>query len=88
MTQNIIMQGDQYSITFGIDFNDSPLDISAVDTVQFVVGRMVKNYNIDGTGEVSYDNDNKMFIFGLAMGLQFESINNSGKKKNQNESEA
>ena len=33
-------------------------------------------------------NDNKMFIFGLAMGLQFESINNSGKKKNQNESEA
>lgn len=33
-------------------------------------------------------NDNKMFIFGLAMGLQFESINNSGKKKNQNEPES
>lgn len=72
MTQNIIMQGDQYSITFGIDFNDSPLDISTVDTVQFVVGRMVKNYNIDGTGEVSYDNDNKMFIFPLKQEESFK----------------
>lgn len=63
MQQNIIMQGDQYSITFGIDFNDSPLDISTVSTVQLVVGNMVKSYKSDGTGEVSWDNDNSLFVF-------------------------
>lgn len=63
MQQNLIMQGDQYSITFGIDFNDEPLDVSMVETVQFAIGNVVKLYKSDGSGECSYDFDNKVFIF-------------------------
>lgn len=63
MQQNIIMQGDQYSITFGIDFNDKPLDVGTVEVVQFAIGNVVKLYKSDGSGDCSYDTDNNLFIF-------------------------
>lgn len=59
----VIMQGDQYSITFGISFNDQPLDVSAVDTIQFVVGDIVQLYKADGSGNVQYDNSTGLFTF-------------------------
>ena len=69
--KNIIMQGDSYSITISIDFNGKPIDISTVDAIQFVVGDLIKYYKSDGSGEVSYDNDNKYFIFPISQQESF-----------------
>lgn len=55
-----IMQGDQYAIPFSGTQNSKPLDMTTVDEVEFMIGRMRKMY----PGEVVLDEDGR-FLFPL-----------------------
>ena len=57
------MQGDQYSITFGVSLNNEPRDVTTVDTIQFAVGDIVQLYKADGSGAVQYDSSTGLFNF-------------------------
>lgn len=78
--KNIIMQGDQYSITIDINFNNEVLDINTVDSIQFQVGDLIKYYKSDGSGQVSYDNENRYFVFPLT---EEETFNFNGPTSTQ-----
>lgn len=78
--KNILMQGDQYSLTIEVNFNDEPIGIEFVDTIQFQIGDLIKYYKSDGNGQVSYDNDNNYFVFPLT---QEESFNFNGNVSTQ-----
>lgn len=78
--KNIIMQGDQYSITININFNNEVLDINTVDSIQFQVGNLIKYYKSDGSGQVTYDNENHCFVFPLT---EEETFNFNGPASTQ-----
>lgn len=71
----LMMQGDQYGLGFRIKIKGTYIDIDRVSTIQFVVGSLVKNYLDDGSGQVTYDNENNRFYFPIS---QNESFNMSG----------
>lgn len=56
----VIMQGDQYAIPIIGKQNGKPLDMTTVDEVEFVIGKMRKLY----PGEVVLDEDGT-FLFPL-----------------------
>lgn len=56
----IIMQGDQYAIPIIGKQNGKPLDMTTIDEVEFVIGKMRKLY----PGEVVLDEEGR-FLFPL-----------------------
>ena len=48
-----IMQGDQYAIVFTGTQNGAPLDLSKIEMIEFIVGKLRKIY----PGEVTTDTD-------------------------------
>ena len=55
-----IMQGDQYAIPFVGKLNGEPLDLTQIEQIEFVVGKLRKVY----PGEVTADDDGT-FLFPL-----------------------
>lgn len=55
-----IMQGDQYAIVFTGTQDGAPLDLSTIELIEFVVGKLCKRY----PGEVTTDEDGN-FLFPL-----------------------
>ena len=78
--RNIIMQGDQYSVTINVRLNDEDIDIDTVDSIQFQLGDLVKYYHADGSGQITYDNENKWFVFPFT---EEESFNFNGPVSTQ-----
>lgn len=55
-----IMQGDQYAIVFTGTQDGAPLDLSKIEMIEFIVGKLRKIY----PGEVTTDTD-RNFLFPL-----------------------
>lgn len=55
-----IMQGDQYAIVFTGTQDGAPLDLSEIEMIEFIVGKLRKVY----PGEVTTDTDGN-FLFPL-----------------------
>lgn len=62
-----IMQGDQYAIVFTGTQDGEPLDLSKIEMIEFIVGKLRKIY----PGEVTMDTDGN-FLFPLT---QEETLN-------------
>lgn len=62
-----IMQGDQYAIVFTGTQDGAPLDLSKIEMIEFIVGKLRKIY----PGEVTMDTDGN-FLFPLT---QEETLN-------------
>ena len=76
-----IMQGDDYSISFTItDESDNLINLEEVERIQFVVGNLIKYYNSDGSGEVTYLQEEGIFSFPIT---QEESFNMAGEQECQ-----
>jgi len=71
-----IMQGDQYNLVFDLTIDDSEIDISIIDKIQFKVGDLLKSYSQEG-GEVTFDATQKLFYFPLSQEETFKFDNNS-----------
>ena len=78
--KNIIMQGDCYPVYIKILYNGEKLNFDLIDRIQFTIGELVKYYEFDGTGEVTYDDNKEHFIFEIS---QDESLNMSGPQEVQ-----
>lgn len=76
----IIMQGDSYYLSFNITVNNEEIDLSTINSIQFVVGDLIKYYNNDDTGEVTYNDETKTFLFPLS---QQETFNITGTVESQ-----
>lgn len=64
--KNIIMQGDQYDLTFDLTVNNEELDIDTISKIQFKVGNILKTYEAnDENSEVTYNTEDKLFYFPL-----------------------
>lgn len=64
--KNIIMQGDQYDLTFDLTVNNEELDIETISKIQFKVGNLLKTYVAnDENTEVTYNTEDKLFYFPL-----------------------
>lgn len=59
--KNLIMQGDQYFLPFKIKVDGEYVDINTVDTIEFVIGDLIKKY----PEEVTYNNVDNIFKFYL-----------------------
>ena len=62
-----IMQGDQYAIVFTGTQNGAPLDLSKIEMIEFIVGKLRKIY----PGEVTTDTDGN-FLFHLTQEETFQ----------------
>lgn len=69
--KTLIMQGDQYYLPFKIKVDGEYVDVTTVDTIEFVVGDLTKKY----PEEVKYDDTYKIFKFYLS---QEETFNMRG----------
>ena len=78
--KNIIMQGDSYPIFLKISYKNEKLDLDRVDVIQICIGNIVKYWNFDGSGEITYDNENDRFLFEIS---QKESLEMSGSQEVQ-----
>lgn len=67
-----MMQGDQYYIPI----KGSGFEISDVEKIEFVIGKLVKNY----PETVTYDSDREVFLFPIT---QEETLRMSGKVETQ-----
>ena len=63
-----IMQGDAYSIPVEILADGGPADETLFDEVEIVIGRLRKTLS---SGEVTYDKDNKVFLFPVSQAETF-----------------
>ncbi len=64
----MIMQGDAYSIPVEILADDGPADETLFDEVEIVIGRLRKTMS---SGEITYDKDNKVFLFPVSQAETF-----------------
>nr|DAM92045.1 MAG TPA: hypothetical protein [Caudoviricetes sp.] len=62
-----IMQGDQYAIVFTGTQDGAPLDLSKIEMIEFIVGKLRKIY----PGEVATDTDGN-FLFPLTQEETFQ----------------
>ena len=62
-----IMQGDQYAIVFTGTQDGEPLDLSKIEMIEFIVGKLRKVY----PGEVTTDTDGN-FLFPLTQEETFQ----------------
>lgn len=62
-----IMQGDQYAIVFTGTQDGAPLDLSKIEMIEFIVGKLRKIY----PGEVTTDADGN-FLFPLTQEETFQ----------------
>lgn len=62
-----IMQGDQYAIVFTGTQDGAPLDLSKIEMIEFIVGKLRKVY----PGEVATDTDGN-FLFPLTQEETFQ----------------
>lgn len=62
-----IMQGDQYAIVFTGTQDGEPLDLSKIEMIEFIVGKLRKIY----PGEVATDTDGN-FLFPLTQEETFQ----------------
>lgn len=62
-----IMQGDQYAIVFTGTQDGAPLDLSKIEMIEFIVGKLRKIY----PGEVTTDEDGN-FLFPLTQEETFQ----------------
>lgn len=58
-----VMQGDAYSVAFAIASEDGEVTAEQVLDVEIIIGDMRKTY---AAGEVSYDAENRCFVFPLS----------------------
>jgi len=76
--KNIIMQGDQYDLTFSLTVNNEELDIDTISKIQFKVGNLLKTYEANNeNNEVTYNSEDKLFYFPLTEEETFALDNSS-----------
>lgn len=63
-----IMQGDQYAIVFTGTQNGAPLDLSKIEMIEFIVGKLRKIY----PGEVTSGTQTGNFLFPLTQEETFQ----------------
>ena len=78
--KTLIMQGDAYPFGIILKANGEILDINKISIAQFMIGSLIKLYNSNGEGEVTYDDKTQMFVFPIT---QEESFALSGKPEVQ-----
>lgn len=77
---NIIMQGDEFFLPIKIKIDGENIDLNKINTIQFMIGDLVKYYKNDNSGEITYNQETNEFYFPLS---QEETFNMSGSQEAQ-----
>jgi hypothetical protein len=62
-----IMQGDAYPIKF----KTTSFTVDEITSIEFTIGRIIKTYNSDGSGAVTYDSADQTYNFPITQSETF-----------------